>query len=201
MREGNIRELKQDLRARCRRFRSRLDPAKKAAMDKEILARITDLPEFDSAPILFTYVSIAREVDTGSLILRALAGRRRVAVPRCCPETLGMRFYRIQSADDLKPGSYGVREPDPSRCEPAGNGSADTVCVVPGLSFDFGGYRLGYGKGYYDRFLLRFGGITVGLCYSDCVKRELPHGRYDRPVDILVTERYVWRVKSGNPED
>ena len=57
---------------------------------------------------------------------------------------------------------------------------------MPALSFDFQGYRLGYGKGYYDRFLARFGGSTVGLCYDSCMVRNLPAGRYDQPVHLIV---------------
>ena len=63
------------------------------------------------------------------------------------------------------------------------------LCIVPALSFDFQGYRLGYGKGYYDRFLARFGGSTVGLCYDSCMVRNLPAGRYDQPVHLIVTQR------------
>ena len=73
------------------------------------------------------------------------------------------------------------------------------LCVVPGLSFDEEGYRLGYGKGYYDRFLSRFRGVTVGACYSGCVRRILPHGYFDRPVDILITERGIRNVSNRAP--
>ena len=93
----------------------------------------------------------------------------------------------------LKNGLYGVLEPDPSRSRPALSGG-NALCIVPGLGFDSKGYRLGYGKGYYDRFLSGFHGITVGLCYSACTKWMLPHGYYDRPVDILITEKYARRI-------
>ena len=56
-------------------------------------------------------------------------------------------------------------------------------------------FRLGYGKGYYDRFLAGFEGNMVGLCYSECVRHKLPHGRYDRPVELLVTERFLRRTR------
>ncbi len=63
--------------------------------------------------------------------------------------------------------------------------------MVPGLVYDRDGYRLGFGKGYYDRFLLNFEGVTVGVCYSRCVEHELPRGYYDRPINMVVTERYT----------
>ena len=68
------------------------------------------------------------------------------------------------------------------------------LCLVPGLSFDLQGYRLGFGKGYYDRFLSDFGGTTVGICYSKCTMGELPRGTFDRAVDIVLTEKFSNRT-------
>ena len=65
---------------------------------------------------------------------------------------------------------------------------------MPALCYDWKGFRLGYGKGYYDRFLDTYDGFTVGIVYSSCVRRSLPHGRFDRPVDLLVTEDYIRRT-------
>ncbi|HBQ47106.1 MAG TPA: 5-formyltetrahydrofolate cyclo-ligase [Ruminococcaceae bacterium] len=194
----NIREVKQNLRAQCRRSRSRMEPDRKAALDVAIRERFLSLREYAGAEVLFTYVSKPLEVDTRGMISRALAAGRRIAAPLCIPQTLGMRFYEIRSMEDLVPGRYGVLEPDPARCAPAGEAGPGVLCVVPGLSFDSQGYRLGYGRGYYDRFLAGFGGVTVGLCYSGCVRWDLPHGYYDRPVDILVTEKYVRRLSDGH---
>ena len=68
------------------------------------------------------------------------------------------------------------------------------LCLIPALCYDWHGYRLGYGKGYYDRFLAGYGGHMIGLCYSECVRRRLPHGRFDRPAELLVTDRYLRRT-------
>jgi 5-formyltetrahydrofolate cyclo-ligase len=189
----NIREVKKNLRVRCRRFRERIEPEKKARMDEAIQQKLQSLPEYAAADVLLTYVSKPIEVDTSAILREALAGGKRVAVPRCLPETTGLEFYEIASSGDLEPGCYGVLEPVLSRCRPVG-ASRSAVCIVPGLGFDSQGYRLGYGKGYYDRFLARFRGVTVGLCYSGCTRWDLPHGYFDRPVDILVTERYIRRI-------
>ena len=69
---------------------------------------------------------------------------------------------------------------------------------LPGLGFDLDGYRLGYGKGYYDRFLSRYPGVTAGVCYTACLKTQLPHGRYDRRADILVTEKFIKRFPASD---
>ena len=109
-----------------------------------------------------------------------------------------MEFYYLRSFDeDLESGAFGVLEPKIGRCEKMTDFS-NSICIVPGLAFDNEGYRLGYGKGYYDRFLCNYPGVKIGICYASCVKRELPHGFYDVPVGILVTDRYLHRVKLQN---
>lgn len=192
----NIRELKKNLRAQYRRSRESMDPREKAGMDSAILGRMLSVREYVDCRFLLTYVGKQIEVDTIGLIRAALAQGKRVGVPLCRPEVCGMEFYEIRSTDSLREGTYGVLEPEPSPGGPILQGHGE-LCVVPGLSFDPQGYRLGYGKGYYDRFLADYAGITVGLCYSDCVCRNLPHGFYDRPVDILITDKYIRRIRKN----
>ncbi len=189
----NIREIKMNLRARYRQFREKLGEDRKISLDSTIQSRMLALREYAAADTVFTYVSKPIEVDTIALIKAALANHKLVAAPRCVPDTYDMEFFYITSLDDLEKGSFGVLEPIVSKCRrvtdfPRG------FCIVPGLSFDAQGYRLGYGKGYYDRFLAEFGGTTVGICYSGCVQWNLPHGYYDKPVDILITEKYIRRM-------
>lgn len=186
----DIRVEKDQVRRQCRQYREQLSAGEKRKLDTEIQSRFLALREYAGAGALFLYVSKEIEVDTHSLIGAAWANGKRVAVPRCVPETREMEFYWIRVWEDLEEGAFGVLEPIPGRCTLV-EGYQEGLCVVPGLSFDAEGYRLGYGKGYYDRFLSRFGGRTVGLCYQECMRWRLPHGRYDRPVEILVTERYI----------
>lgn len=189
----NIKEIKMNLRARYRQFRGRLSEEQKSGMDSNIQSRLLALREYAGADTMFTYVSKPIEVDTIALIKTAFADRKKVAVPRCIPDTYDMEFFYITSLDDLEKGNFGVLEPILSKCRKVTDFSKG-FCIVPGLSFDSQGYRLGYGKGYYDRFLAGFGGTTVGICYSGCVQWNLPHGYYDKPVDILITEKYIRRM-------
>ena len=80
----------------------------------------------------------------------------------------------------------------------AGDAAALLLRVCRGWGFDLDGYRLGYGKGYYDRFLSRYPGVTAGVCYTACLKTQLPHGRYDRRADILVTEKFIKRFPASD---
>lgn len=194
----DIRIIKGELRTRFKALRREMDSQVKAEKDAAILKRLLELPEYKAATLVLTYVSTAIEVDTLELIRRALAEGKRVAVPYCIPGKIDMLFCEIFSLDDLTPGSFGVLEPDPEK-QPVLREFSDSVCVLPGLGFDLEGYRLGYGKGYYDRFLSKYPGTNLGVCYNVCLKPLLPHGRYDRMVDVLVTEKFVKRPRAAAP--
>lgn len=185
--KNDIREVKKQLREDIKAYRRSLDTLVKAEYDNRILDAVLASYAYRKSATVLTYVSTSIEVDTMELISRALREGKRVACPRCISGTHLMEFYYIKDASDLKPGAFGVLEPDADR-ERLVTDFYSCVCVVPGLSFDSGGYRLGYGKGYYDRFLSAFRGFTIGLCYSECIHQELPHGRYDKAVGLLITE-------------
>ena len=102
-------------------------------------------------------------------------------------------FYYIESTADLSPGSFSLMEPDPKKCRKVTD-FTEGLCIVPGLCFDYEGYRVGFGKGYYDRFLSVFRGTTVGICYSRYTEKLLPRGAHDRHTDILVTEKFTNRM-------
>lgn len=200
MRYTDIREVKKKLRDEFKMTRRGFSPEAKAERDQKILRKLLALPEYQAAPLLLTYVSTAIEVDTHQLIEQALLDGKRVAVPWCVPGKVEMKFFYIHALSDLAPGTFGVLEPMPERAEelPLSTGPLlQSFCVLPGLGFDLEGYRLGYGKGYYDRFLSRYLGVTAGVCYTACLKTQLPHGRYDRRADILVTEKFIKRFSAS----
>ena len=118
----------------------------------------------------------------------------RVAVPKCIPKQKQLDFFFINSFDDLSEGKFGILEPDEKKCERALKFKKDSLCIVPGLSFDIHGFRLGYGGGYYDRFINKFEGYTVGLCYSNCVRNEVPIEKFDMQVDFLITDKSIRKI-------
>ena len=189
----NLQERKRGLRARFKRYRAECPPALKQLLDQQLFERVRALGEYRDADILFAYISQPIECDTSAIIKDALKKGKRVAVPRCRADSHEMDFYFIQSYDELSTGKYGLLEPVPQLSKKATDFSHG-LCLVPGLSFDLQGYRLGFGKGYYDRFLSRFGGVTVGICYSKCMLGEVPRGAYDRAVDIVIPEKFCSRT-------
>ena len=194
----DIREEKKSLRSKYRGIRRNLPVDVKAGLDADILSRILALNEYARNEIILVYVSTAIEVDTFPLIRAALSNGKRVYAPRCVENTRDIDFYRIASLDELEKGAFGLLEPNPQRAEKLTDLSRG-LCIVPGLSFDASGYRLGYGMGYYDRFLSDFKGTTAGICYGSCVQWKLPSGRFDRAVDFLVTEKYIRRTGKNPP--
>jgi len=190
MQVTDIRQKKTELRKQYKSLRDSIPKDEKCFIDKKIIRKITQLWSYREEELLLTYVSIGSEVDTKELIQYALNDGKKVAAPRCVENTRDMDFYLIKSLDDLELGSFGVMEPIKERCEKLEDFSKG-VCIVPALAFDKRGYRLGYGKGYYDKFLGNFGGRIIGVCYSFCMCDELPHGRFDKQVSSIVTEKRI----------
>ncbi len=191
MRGIDIRPLKQRMRDEIKDWRRSMSAETKAAYDSKILEKLLSVREYQACKIVLTYVSLPIEVDTLRLILRALADGKRVAVPRCVDDSRLMEFYFIESLDQLVPRTFGVLEPIKERCELVRD-FQDSICIVPALAYDRAGYRLGYGAGYYDRFLSGYPGVKIGIVYARNLRRRLWSGRYDIPVDLILTERRLY---------
>lgn len=193
----DIRPIKKKLRLQTREMRSSMSPAIKQTLDRKIKNRLLNLWALRDVDAVLCYVSTPIEVDTRELINALLKMGKRVAVPRCEGEKANMNFYYIENLDELSPGSFGVDEPNPQKSVMVGK-TENTVCIVPAFMFDKSGYRLGYGKGYYDRYLSEYKGVTIGICYSANVVDELFHGKYDRTVDYVVTEKEILTVDKAD---
>lgn len=188
----DLRKYKNDLRKFYKDRRANLDKQKKAQMDRQITQNVLKLYQYKNARQILIYVSTDIEVDTHKIISQAFIDGKQVAVPRCIPKTRQMNFHVIKSFDDLEPSIYSLLEPYEDL--PVVDDFNSTIMILPALSIDNRGYRLGYGKGYYDRYLVKYSGLKVGLCYSSDFRNQLLHGRYDKPVDILVTEKGIRRI-------
>ncbi len=187
-----IRKQKDDIRAEYSARRAAMDPELKRRRDEAICRAAVSLVSFRFAEYVLLYAATPNEIDVFGIAREALARQKKIAFPRCDKETHTMRYHIVSSLDELAPDSYGLLEPPPDApvYDPqTEKGSA--VCFVPGLVYDRAGYRLGYGKGFYDRYLSRFSGCTLGVVYSDYILPVVPRGRYDVSVDILLTEKGV----------
>ena len=168
-------------------LRRRAEIADKEEKDNAVFRQVLSFPRFQESKIVYFYASKPEETDTKALIAYALQAGKCVCLPRCMPQT-ALRFYQIQTTADLEKGNFGTWEPITARCNPAPK--AD-ICFVPGVAFDKAGYRMGYGKGYYDRFLSQNESYTAGLCYTDLLVKKLPAEAHDKRVHAVITEKRV----------
>ncbi len=193
-----IRKQKDEIRAEYAKKRAEMDKAEKARRDAAIANAAVSLVSFRYAEYVLLYAANENEIDISAIAKEALARGKKIAFPRCDKETHTMRYHIVSSLDELSPEAYGILEPpmDNPVYDPEKDlGSA--ICFVPGLVYDKEGYRLGYGKGFYDRYLSAFSGSTVGVVYSDYILPVVPRGRFDVSVTILLTEKGV-RMPGGH---
>lgn len=186
-----MNEEKKRLRAEIRADLKMWSREALAQSDRQIIRRVLELPEFQAAQRIFAYYSVSPEPDTHAVIAAALDQGKTVALP--VTEGSGvMHFARLDAA--LVAGRYGIPEPD--ALAPRVTPQAGDVLLVPAMAFDYAGYRLGRGGGYYDRYLAETACCTVGLARAAFLYETLPRAWNDLPVSIVVSEKEVVRTAS-----
>lgn len=184
-----MNDSKATLREAILKARNSLSKDILVSMSEMIQARVLGMDEFISAKTVGGYHPLGSEVSTLNLLSSALQTGKRVALPRVEDETR-MVFAEIRDLEnDLEAGRYKIMEPR-ERCPRVDNLD---ILLLPGVAWDLEGYRLGYGKGYYDRYLASTHASVkrVGLAYDFQVLESMQHGSDDLRVDMIVTERRV----------
>ncbi len=183
-----VNEQKKLLRKTILEKRKQLCESETAVKNAVITEKLLNLEKVQSADLVLPFVSANGEVGTREFIAKCFETEKTVAVPRCIDGS-NMQFCIIHTFDDLEKGMYGIDEPK-QYCEIIKAEDAEnSVLIVPALCFNAKGYRLGYGKGYYDRFISRYKGYTVGVCYDEFLTEEIPVDEYDRCVDTVITDK------------
>lgn len=182
---------KQRLREERLASREALSEQERSVLDDRITQKLLATSEYAEATTVLTYVSVLSEVSTRMFIECALRDGKTVAVPRCLPGHC-LEFVAITSLDQLIAAPFGLLEPPkelPALTEEQMDAS---ICIVPALLVDTKGYRLGYGAGFYDRFLSTYPGKKICLAYQQSLSRTtLPHTAFDVAVDVVITESDV----------
>lgn len=151
---------------------------------------------FKNCDTVLFYAALSDEVNLDFSIKYAIDNNKKVALPVCIDNNGKMQYYYIDSLNDIEIASFGVREPDVNKCKEVDDFS-NSICIVPAIAYDKFGYRLGYGKGYYDRFLSAYHGICIGVQYDELVCDKLFIDKYDVPVDYIITQNGVFSTKLG----
>lgn len=176
----DVAEVKAALRKRMKGVREGLGSEERAMADDSIAAKVVALPEWGRARLILTYLSFGAEVETRGIIRAAWEADKVVGLPWCVPRTRTMRWFRVappdengrSGLDDLVRSPFGVNEPVPDEAKEVDPNGMPAIALVPGLTFDSQGYRLGYGGGFYDTFLVGFKGFSVGLCRQAQMSRQ-----------------------------
>ncbi|MDO4300095.1 MAG: 5-formyltetrahydrofolate cyclo-ligase [Clostridia bacterium] len=156
----------------------------------------TDL--YKNAGTIFSFVSYGSEIGTVELINKALSDGKIAAVPYMTGKPHEMVFIKIKSMVELKPNKIGILEPE-YRAESILKSDKNTVIIVPGLAFDKEFYRIGYGGGYYDKYIDENEYmLTVGVCFEEQITDLVPRENTDRAVDIIVTDKMIRRKQYEN---
>jgi 5-formyltetrahydrofolate cyclo-ligase len=190
-------EEKRVLRRAMSDRRAALAPEERADRSRQAARRLVELPELAGARAVAGFVAIRSEIDPAEAL--AEVGRRggTVVYPRVSAGQPRLRFHWVARPDDLRPGAYGILEPEDS-CPEVPPQELDVI-LLPGLAFDAAGRRLGYGGGYYDEVggLVRREGkaLLVGLGFDFQVVDRCPAGDGDVTIDGVVTDAQMVRCR------
>ncbi len=176
---------KKDIRDFYIKIRSGISPSEKDEFDKTIFTKFVNSSFFYNYDTFLIYISVKNEVGTVDIMNYLFAKNKKVAVPYC--NSSEMIFYYINSVDELKEGKFGIPSVDVLNSKKVTD-FFKTLCIVPGVSFDNKGNRLGYGGGYYDRFLSKHNLPSLGLTYERCISSNIPCEDFDVKIDTILTE-------------
>ena len=181
-----ISEEKKEARKKILSERRALDAQYVSNASLKIAECFLDLAIKTHADTVLLFYPIKNEPELLCITDKLRARGITVGFPISVTKTLTLDFRAVNDLSDMSLGAYGICEPRQS--DPIIKANEHTLCAVPALAFDRCGYRLGYGKGYYDRFLSEFGGTSVGVTFENFVFNTLPKDEFDLPVDLIITE-------------
>ena len=176
---------KDEIREKINLVRKNLSKEVIAEKSKKIVDALIKLKEYADAETIMPYISLNIEVDTKEFIKNELLKGRRVVVPFV--EGDDIQVSELNELDLIE-GKFGVLEPMKKELY---EGKIDVV-IVPGVAFDENGSRIGFGKGYYDKFLEKFkDSLRIGLAFEEQIVDFIPSEEHDKSVDMIITEKRI----------
>jgi len=198
---SSVTRAKRKLRQEMRALRDSHPVEARREKSRKIFSSLRSFPEYRQAGLILFYASFGSEVETGEMILKSQALGKRISLPKVIEDSGNLLAFEVSDLDQgLGLGYRGILEPREERGRQVKEDELDLI-LVPGLAFDRRGYRLGYGKGYYDRFL---SGLSrripsVGLAFDFQVIEDLPVSSEDFSLDLIITDQRMIRGEKGLP--
>lgn len=186
---------KKEIRKKVLQLRNELDKTYRTRADKNIFQAVTALALYQQADVIFSYVSYKSEVDTFSILKKALADGKRVAIPKVMDKDGIMEFYEISSLQELIKGYQGIKEPEIAGKGPVQVAKENVLMIMPGVAFDRKCNRIGYGGGFYDRYLNKYNNKhmkTLAVCYEAQIIDTILAEATDVKPDIVLTEEHKY---------
>lgn len=184
---------KSELREFALSYRNSLEEERYLELSHQITYKLCYISPFKEAFTYHFFVGAMhkREIFTKPIIHILLNSGRNVFVPKIIDDKR-LSTHKINSIQDLQPGLFGIEEPVTIESK-----EKNFDCIIlPMLAADLKGNRVGYGKGYYDRFLEQTTGVKIGIVYDACVVEEVETDEYDIPLDMIITEKRVIDIKT-----
>jgi len=178
--------MKKELRKKYLTIRKEI--TQKDSKDKIICEKFLNMELYKKSDTILAYYPINTEINIIPIIKRALNDNKKVALPKTIDKSGNMEFYFINNLNNLVKGNFEIMEPIMEPKNKVLNYN-NALIIIPGICFDLNNYRLGYGKGYYDRFLKKISIMSVGLCYQECLINNIEVDEYDQKVDIVLTDK------------
>lgn len=177
-------ETKKVIRKEIFKRRKEADPTMIQKNSELIWQKLFSMKEFQESTWVYLYIDCKNEVKTDGIFKESLRLGKRVAAPKVIGET--MIFYEITSMEDLEPGYFGILEPKEGLAEATGE---DGLMIMPGVAFDSFRHRVGYGGGFYDRYLsVHTKHYTAALAFEFQMMEEVPVEPTDLLPDVVITE-------------
>jgi len=190
-----VREEKVRLRKQIIEHMNSLSEERYTTLSEKIAFSLYAQKEWAEAKTVGITLSMENEVNTYPIIEKAWEEGKKVVVPKCNKGTRTMSFRKISNFDQLEIVYMNLREPIPARTEEVNADDID-LQIVPGVAYTERGERIGYGGGYYDRYLLHYKGKTLSLAYSFQIVEHIPVEPFDKNVEKIITEKGTM-VKNG----
>ena len=188
-------ERKRLLRQALLAERKALSPEALCALGRAVCSQILSLPLFWEATSVLCYYPVKGEIDLLPLAELAIKHQIPVGFPVCDPKNHTLSFRKAETLGNFIPGAYGI--PVPPENAPLLTPDEHTLCLTPALGYDKNFYRIGFGGGFYDRFLADFPGVTIGVCAERAILETVFPEPHDVAVSLLATEKRI--LKSPNP--
>ena len=175
------------LRSQIRKALQTIDPEQFQLSSLHIKEKFFREPSIIEGNTIAITISNKQEIDTKEIIENLWKLKKKVVVPKCNPVDRTMNFYEIENFHQLENVYMDLQEPKPESTRLVHPESIDCI-IVPGIVFDNKGYRIGYGGGYYDRYLTKVNGKSIALAFNTQITENVPAESYDIPVDVIITE-------------